>query len=84
MGRELSVVRLREFFRLGNLPFWFDRLESARSRRPVVTTECLTMETLSLTALAAEFRSMVEHLDAEPYYKAFHTLPSMMGRLMLK
>jgi hypothetical protein len=30
------------------------------------------MEKLSLSSLAAEFRSMAEQLDVEPYYKAFH------------
>lgn len=37
------------------------------------------MENLSLSALAAEFCSMVEHLDAESYYKAFHTSPQHDG-----
>lgn len=37
------------------------------------------MEKLSLSALEAEFRSMAEHLDADPYYKAFHTSPQHDG-----
>jgi hypothetical protein len=37
------------------------------------------MEKLSLFGLAAEFRSMAEHLDVEPYYKAFHTSPQHDG-----
>lgn len=31
------------------------------------------MELLSLSGLEAEFRSLTEHLDVEPYYKVFHT-----------
>jgi hypothetical protein len=31
------------------------------------------MEKLSLSGLAAEFQSLVDHLDVEPYYKVFHT-----------
>ncbi len=37
------------------------------------------MKELSLSGLAAEFRSMAEHLDVEPYYKAFHTSPQHDG-----
>jgi hypothetical protein len=37
------------------------------------------MEKLSLSGLAAEFRSMAEQLDVEPYYKAFHTSPQHDG-----
>lgn len=37
------------------------------------------MEKLSLSSLAAEFRSMAERLDVEPYYKAFHTSPQHDG-----
>ncbi|HAK90194.1 MULTISPECIES: Imm63 family immunity protein [Massilia] len=37
------------------------------------------MEKLSLSGLAAEFSSMAEHLDVEPYYKTFHTSPQQDG-----
>lgn len=37
------------------------------------------MEKPSLSGLAAEYRSMAEQLDVEPYYKAFHTSPQQDG-----
>lgn len=37
------------------------------------------MEKLSLLTLANEFHSMVEPLDVEPYYRAFHTSPQHDG-----
>ncbi|MES2899548.1 MAG: Imm63 family immunity protein [Pseudomonadota bacterium] len=37
------------------------------------------MEKLSLSDLAAEFRSMVDSLDVEPFYKKFHTCPQHDG-----
>ena len=37
------------------------------------------MEKLSRSGLAAEFRSMAEHLDVEPYSKAFHSSPQHDG-----
>lgn len=37
------------------------------------------MEKLSLSGLAAEFCSMAEQLDVEPYYKVFHTSPQRDG-----
>lgn len=37
------------------------------------------MEKLSLSDLAAEYRSMAEQLEVEPYYKAFHTSPQQDG-----
>lgn len=37
------------------------------------------MEEPTLSALKAEFRSLVARLDAEPYYKAFHTTPQHDG-----
>lgn len=37
------------------------------------------MEKLSLSGLAAEFRSMAEQLDVAAYYKVFHTSPQHDG-----
>lgn len=37
------------------------------------------MEKLSLPDLASKFHSLVERLDVEPYYKAFHTSPQHDG-----
>jgi hypothetical protein len=62
-----------------------DRLLSAKTNFLAVLEERPVhqkrpnMEKLSLPALAAEFQSMVERLDVEPYYAAFHTSPQHDG-----